>query len=251
MARSFLLLFIAFFQIAGQTAAACNSPDNNQGGLNTNSDSDVKLNCPSNQERKEYLDRLILRFSDTNDWIVIFSKSIPKPAFDSKTQIDKFQKVFRTHTADHIYDLAGNTTFNVGEATFKKTSAGITVGNKTFPSEASLGFNLLPDGKMEQIYPDPSAKDDPKANPDVILFFKDIVYGVTVKNAELKDVHFKIVSKKKQKDKFVTLEGETSLTAFGVKVQSKGDNLYVNDQVISDHQSVMIENTGAYRIGAQ
>ncbi len=243
----YFLLFFIFFQITGQVFA-CNDSAIDQDRGNTNSDSEIKPNCLRNQKQIEYPYRLIIRFNDTNSWIVVFSKSISTPVFKNKVQIKKFQKAFHSYSVDRIYDLTGDATFSIAETAFKKTSTGIVVGNKTFPSEASLGFNLLPDGKMEQIYPDPSAKEDTKANPDVVLFFKDIVYGVTVKNAELKDIHFKITGKKKQKDKFVTLEGETSLTAFGVRIQSKGGNLYVNDQLISDHQSVVIENSGTYKV---
>ncbi len=249
-AHHFFLLFFIFFQITGQVFA-CNDLAKNKNKPDTLSERGVNSNCMRNQKRSECHFRLIVRFNDTNDDIFIASKFIPNLLFNNEAHIDKFHTAYFTDTIDHIYDLTGDATFIIGQTTFKKTSAGVTVNNKLFRSGSGLEFRLSSDGTMEQIYPDPSVKDGEKTSPDVSLYFSDVVYLVIVKNAELKDIQFKIVGKQKKKDKFVTLEGETSLTVFGVSVRSQGGNLYVNDQIIPDHERVVIENTGTYKIGAQ
>lgn len=231
---------------------ACNHLAHDVDRPNAESKQEVHSECADNDQKMDgYPIRLNIRFVDTNDSIIIFSKSIPTVLFQNNPDSIKFHKTHFSDLVDHSYNLSGDAVFNVGGTTFKKTSAGIVMGDRSFPSSSSLGFTMSAEGRLEQIYPDPTLKDAVKISPDVSLYFSDVVYLVIVKNAELKDVHFDKPVRKKQKNKFMTLEGETSLTVFGVSVRSQGGKFYVNDQLVPDHQRVVIQNTGTYKIGSQ
>lgn len=239
--KCFFSLF-AFCLLAANSVWACNNAGMEQTSL---------IKClGNNQNDPKYPIRLIIRFDDTKGSIIIFSQSIPKIVFQNQPEPVSYHSHYFSEYVDHTYALTGDVTFSVGEETFKKTHAGIVVGNKSFPVSASLGFALPSTGKPVQIYPDSSLKGDKEVSRDVTLYFSDIVYVVVVKNAELKDIRFDKAGKQKQEEKFVTLEGEIALTVFGVGVRSEDGSLYINGQLVSDHQRVVIEKTGQYTIGS-